>query len=46
LTLPRPDWLKLGAQIRRAPGDVQVQALEWLIQKFPNQAENLVKKAK
>jgi hypothetical protein len=46
LTLPRPDWLKLGAQIRRAPGDVQVHALEWLIQKFPNQAEKLVKKTK
>ena len=37
LTLPRPDWLKLAAQIRRAPGDVQLQALEWLITKFPKQ---------
>ena len=44
LTLPRPDWLKLAAQIRRAPGDVQLQALEWLITKFPNQANVLLKK--
>ncbi|MBS0193714.1 MAG: HNH endonuclease [Proteobacteria bacterium] len=44
LTLPRPDWLKLGAQIRRAPGDVQVQALDWLIQKYPKQAAAIIKK--
>jgi len=43
LTLPRPDWLKLAAQIRRAPGDVQLQALQWLITKFPNQATELLK---
>lgn len=45
LTLPRPDWLKLGAQIRRAPGDVQILALNWLIKKFPRQAADLVKAA-
>ncbi len=39
LTLPRPDWLKLSAQIRRAPGDVQLKALDWLIGKFPDQAK-------
>ena len=43
LTLPRPDWLKLSAQIRRAPGDVQVQALEWLMKKFPQQVEKISK---
>ncbi len=44
LTLPRPDWLKLSVQIRRASGDVQLEALDWLISKFPNQAETLLKK--
>ena len=44
LTLPRPDWLKLAAQIRRASGDVQLEALTWLISKFPNQAAALLKK--
>jgi hypothetical protein len=46
LTLPRPDWMKLAAQIRRAPGDVQLQALEWLITKFPNQASVIIAKRK
>lgn len=41
LTLPRPDWLKLGAQLRRAPGDVQILALEWLVKKFPKQAAKM-----
>ncbi len=44
LTLPRPDWLKLATQIRRAPGDVQLEALQWLISKFPNQTVALLKK--
>jgi HNH endonuclease len=44
LTLPRPDWMKLAAQIRRAPGDVQLQALEWLISKFPNQTDAFIAK--
>ncbi len=46
LTLPRPDWMKLAAQIRRAPGDVQLQALEWLITKFPNQTDAIKAKRK
>jgi HNH endonuclease len=46
LTLPRPDWMKLAAQIRRAPGDVQIQALEWLIGKFPDQSRQIVSKKK
>jgi HNH endonuclease len=46
LTLPRPDWMKLAAQIRRAPGDVQLQALEWLITKFPNQTIGFISKRK
>jgi hypothetical protein len=46
LTLPRPDWIKLAAQIRRAPGDVQLQALEWLVTKFPKQAEAMTKNNK
>jgi hypothetical protein len=44
LTLPRPDWLKLSAQLRRAPGDVQVQALEWLMRKYPTQVAGILKK--
>lgn len=44
LTLPRPDWMKLAAQIRRAPGDVQLQALDWLITKFPNQTIAMIAK--
>jgi len=46
LTLPRPDWMKLAAQIRRAPGDVQLQALEWLITKFPKQTDAITAKRK
>jgi hypothetical protein len=46
LTLPRPNWLKLGAQIRRATGEVQLQALEWLVHKFPSQAGGFLKAAK
>lgn len=46
LTLPRPDWMKLAAQIRRASGDVQLQALEWLITKFPNQTDAITAKRK
>ena len=44
LTLPRPDWLKLSAQLRRAPGDVQMQALEWLMGKYPKQVAGILKK--
>lgn len=37
-TLPRPDLLKLLTQIRRATSADQVEALHWLIRKFPRQA--------
>ena len=43
LTLPRPDWLKLSVQLRRSSGDVQLEALEWLISKFPIQAAKFLK---
>lgn len=34
----RPDWVDLLVLIRRAPALHQVQALNWLIKKFPKQA--------
>ena len=43
LTLDRPQALKLLAQIRRAPGADQLQVLEWLLQKFPKQAQQFLK---
>ena len=46
LTLPRPDWLKLSAQLRRAPGDVQMQALEWLMGKYPKQVAGILRERK
>lgn len=42
ITLERPQADKLLAQIRRAPGQEQVKVLEWLIKKFPEQAQNFV----
>lgn len=44
LTLPRPDALKLLAQVRRSAGDVQLEVLEWLISKFPKQSKQVVSK--
>ena len=44
LTLPRPDSLKLLAQVRRASGKVQIDVLEWLINKFPGQPKVFFKK--
>lgn len=44
LTLNRPDTIKLIAQVRRAPAKDQLDVLKWLIQKFPNQADELTKK--
>lgn len=38
LTLPRPQSIQLLTQIRRASGTVQVDALDWLIKKFPDEA--------
>lgn len=43
LTLNRPDTIKLIAQVRRAPAKDQLDVLKWLIQKFPNQANDLTK---
>lgn len=43
LTLNRPDTIKLIAQVRRAPAKDQLDVLKWLIQKFPNQANELTK---
>jgi len=37
-TLPRPDLLKLLTQLRRATAVDQLEALGWLIAKFPRQA--------
>lgn len=34
----RPEWVDLLVQIRRAPALDQVEALKWLIKKFPAQA--------
>ena len=38
----RPDWVDLLVQIRRAPALAQVEALKWLIKKFPSQASEMV----
>jgi len=43
-TLTRPDLLKLLTQIRRATAVDQLNALEWLVKKFPKQAQELVNK--
>lgn len=42
LTLEKPSRLKLLAQIRRAKGDDQLEALKWLAQKYPNQAQDIL----
>lgn len=41
LTLQRPEASRLLAQLRRAPGNVQIEVLTWLVQKFPRQARGL-----
>lgn len=38
LTLNRPETIKLIAQVRRAPSKDQLDVLEWLIKKFPKEA--------
>lgn len=43
LTLDRPSYEKLLIQIRRATGADQIRALEWLVKKFPEQTQRLVK---
>ncbi len=42
LTLERPSVQKLLIQVRRAKGGDQLELLRWLIQKFPNQARELL----
>lgn len=42
LTLDRPSSDKLLIQIRRAGGTEQLKVLEWLIEKYPKQAKDLL----
>ncbi len=42
LTLERPSAQKLLIQVRRAKGGDQLELLRWLIQKFPDQAKELL----
>lgn len=42
LTLERPSVQKLLIQVRRAKGGDQLELLQWLIQKFPKQAKDLL----
>lgn len=42
LTLDRPSPQKLLIQIRRAKGNDQLEVLDWLIKKYPEQAKTLV----
>lgn len=43
LTLNRPQAIKLLAQLRRAPTSDQLDVLKWIIEKFPKQAESILK---
>ncbi|CAN5888605.1 hypothetical protein BH24CHL4_BH24CHL4_12230 [soil metagenome] len=38
ITLPRPEFLKLKTQVRRAPEDVQIDIMTWLLEKFPDES--------
>lgn len=42
LTLERPSVQKLLIQVRRAKGGDQLELLQWLLQKFPKQAKDLL----
>jgi len=44
ITLPRPDFIKVVAQVRRAKGDVQVEILKWLVRKYPAIAHDLIER--
>lgn len=44
LTLNRPEAVKLVAQVRRAPSKDQLDVLNWLVKKFPQQTADLLKK--
>jgi 5-methylcytosine-specific restriction endonuclease McrA len=46
LTLNRPQAIKLLAQVRRAPSSDQLDVMKWVIQKFPNQAQVILKEIK
>jgi len=43
ITLTRPDLQKLLIQVRRATNGDQLEILKWLIQKFPQQAKDIIK---
>jgi hypothetical protein len=42
VTLARPTSRRLLVQIRRAPGSEQVEVLQWLSKKFPDEAKKFV----
>lgn len=42
LTLQRPDAMKLLIQVRRARGADQLELLAWLIEKFPQESQELL----
>jgi len=46
LTLNRPEAIKLIAQVRRAPGKDQIDILNWLVNKFPNQTLSILNQKK
>lgn len=46
ITLMRPDLKQLLIQIRRATSTDQLEVLRWLIQKFPKQAEEMIRERK
>ena len=46
ITAERPPAEKLLAQIRRAAGTEQIKVLEWLVRKYPQQAEALIAKTR
>lgn len=46
LTLNRPQAIKLLAQIRRATTSDQLDVLKWIVEKFPKQTEDLLKRLK
>lgn len=43
LTLPRPLFTQIKAQVNRATNTEQLEILAWLIQKFPRQSESLLR---
>lgn len=42
ITSERPEFPKLKAQVKRAPIDVQIELLKWMVQKFPKETAGLV----